>query len=480
MLCSQGFASPTPVQAASWPVAVIGRDCLGIAKTGSGKTLGYMLPAITHCHTERGATSKISMTLPLCLVCVPTRELALQVHEQAELFGRALGVRAVAVYGGAPKREQAEKLRAGCELVVGTPGRLLDLLDLHTAATSHGRAPTTMATGGGGGGGTCTSLSMASLLVLDEADRMLDMGFEPAIRRLSESMAKVLAGGCDRRQTLLYTATWNTCDAVRRVAAELLDEASLVRVSVGDGGEKLTANAAVAQSVRVVDGGEGKWSAFLELLAPLLPGGARCGERTLVFVNTRKLCHELSSYCWRAGVSCDTINGDRPQHEREAALREFRDGRITMLIATDVAARGLDIQRVERVINYDFPLGESGSHDYVHRIGRTGRAGASGAADTLVTPHDCRHAAELCRILRDAEQPVPAELEELTKLKPPRSHHGGRNKGAKRAAALAAAADGAADASAAKAGGGANPNAADDGDETAWVGAGQGASKWYR
>ena len=402
LLLKQGFSAPSAVQGASWPLAMAGRDVLAVAKTGSGKTLGYLLPALARCHAgwEKAGGH------PLCLVMSPTRELALQIQGEAVKFGAPLGCRAVAVYGGAPKWPQASALSRGCEIVIATPGRMMDMLDLHSSSNSpakggggKGGGKGGKGGGKGGGGNAATSLERCQMLVLDEADRMLDMGFEKDIRA-------IVAGMPPDRQTFLFTATWPK--AVQRVAADLLG-ASQCKVTVGSGGEKLTANKAVTQNVKVVTASD-KWATFVELLAPYKPGGAMAGTRAIIFANTKKDVNGIGQYLWDESFPVDTLSGDRSQREREDVIRHFRSGAVTIVVATDVAARGLDINGIERVINYDYPPGDGGSEDYIHRIGRTGRAGASGVADTLFTQADAKHAKEIVRILADAGQSVSSEL----------------------------------------------------------------------
>ncbi|KAK3281777.1 hypothetical protein CYMTET_10454 [Cymbomonas tetramitiformis] len=378
LLMKQNFPAPSAVQAAGWPLAVSGRDVLAIAKTGSGKTLGYLLPALTRCQAERTAAKGA----PTCLVMAPTRELVLQIQAEATRFGAAIGCKAVAVYGGAPKWGQVQQLQRGADIVIATPGRMMDMLDLH-----------------GAGAGPSTSLKACNMLVLDEADRMLDMGFEWDIRTIVWEMPTT-------RQTLLFSATWPK--AVQKVAADLL-QANRVKVTVGTGGNKLTANKSIEQRVQVVTE-SAKWDAFLKLLETFKPGAADAGKRVIVFSNTKRDVNWIGQHCWDNGFSVDTVSGDRTQSQRESVIKQFRAGSVTMVIATDVAARGLDINGIERVINYDFP----GPDDYIHRIGRTGRAGASGVADTLFTAGDRKHAKELARILEDAGQQVPAELKAFT------------------------------------------------------------------
>ena len=503
------FSEPTAIQGASWPMALSGRDVLAISRTGSGKTLAFLLPAIVRCVAERKAhpvAAERTLPSPVCLVMAPTRELVLQTTQQGELFGRALGVRTVAVYGGAPKWGQVNDLNVGCEIVVATPGRMLDMLDL--ASTSGfgvgGKRPVDGAghgthagmpggrSGGGSysgyssGDGQCCSLANCAILVLDEADRMLDMGFERDCHTIAAQVPKP-------RQVLLFSATWPV--GVQRVADALLSPRH-ARVTVGAVGNRLAANTSVQQHVRLV-APKDKWAAFVEILsalrrAPAPPklaavGNPKCtglgsaqngapkptsgsaslgeagvaaarataggssaaraerhAERILIFCNTRRDVNAIGAYLagpgglacnpttgdrtiWR----CDTISGDRSQKEREAAIKAFRSGEISVLVATDVAARGLDIAGIDHVINYDFPTGEGGAEEYVHRIGRTARAGATGTAHTLFTFADSRHAAALATLLADAGQPIPEGLTELGSAKRPRSHHGGRGVKAK-------------------------------------------------
>ena len=379
LLNRQGFAEPSAVQGAAWPIASRGLDLLAIAKTGSGKTLAFLLPALAlaaeHKNSSRGS--------PLALCMSPTRELALQICAEATKFGAAVGCRAVAVYGGAPKWAQASQLQRGCELIIATPGRMLDMLDMHNK-----------------GGNPVTSLASAKVLILDEADRMLDMGFEKDIRQIAECMP------ADRR-TMLFTATWPK--NVQKIAADLL-KPDRVKITVGNGGDKLTANKAVTQTVKVIEARE-KWTEFLKLMEEYKKDGPRHGQRVMIFCNTKKDVNGIGEHLWNEGYAADTVSGDRTQREREAVIAAFRRGSTTMVVCTDVAARGIDVQGVEAVVNYDFP--RDACDDYIHRIGRTGRAGAKGVAHTLFTRQDGRFAKELTRILEDADQTVPDELRAL-------------------------------------------------------------------
>jgi ATP-dependent RNA helicase DDX5/DBP2 len=381
LLNKQGFPSPSAVQGAAWPVSMTGTDVLAIAKTGSGKTLGYLLPALTiaaeHKHASKGS--------PLALCMSPTRELALQINQEAQKFGQPLGCRSVAVYGGAPKWGQASQLQRGCEIIIATPGRMLDMLDMHNK-----------------GGNPITNLNQCRVLILDEADRMLDMGFEKDIMQIVQCM-----GAASERQTLLFTATWPK--SVQRIASNLL-KPDRVKITVGNGGDKLTANKAVTQNVKVIEGRD-KWPELLKLMEEYKEGGPMHNKRVMIFCNTKKDVNGIGQHLWDEGYAADTVSGDRGQREREAVIAAFRRGTTTMVVCTDVAARGIDVTDVAAVINYDFP--RDACDDYIHRIGRTGRAGASGVAHTLFTRQDGRYAKELVQILTDADQNVSDALKQL-------------------------------------------------------------------
>ena len=374
ILCAQGFTVPSPVQAATWPIAVTGRDVLAIAKTGSGKTLGFLLPVLARCSAEKRA----AQGAPTALIMAPTRELALQIHAEAVKFGAPSGLRAVAVYGGAKKPPQIKKIQHGCELIVGTPGRIKDIL-------MRDRTP------------VCSLLSF-SMLVLDEADRMLDMGFERDIRNI---VWKVFG---DRvKQTFFYSATWPL--DVQGVASDLL--VNEVKVTVGKGGNRLTASTSVTQRVHVIDPSQ-RMPKFQELMSAFQRGSVDCGKRVIVFANRKVTVKKLSKWCNNNGLRCDTMSGDRSQSQRESTIRKFREGSVTVVVATDVASRGLDIKGIERVINYELPM--DNFMDYVHRIGRTGRAGATGIADSLFTNGDRVNSQALIKLMKDAGQVVPVEL----------------------------------------------------------------------
>ncbi|XVE67901.1 hypothetical protein DITRI_Ditri09bG0025200 [Diplodiscus trichospermus] len=359
-----GFSAPTPIQAQSWPIALQGKDIVAIAKTGSGKTLGYLIPGFMHlkrCHND-------PQMGPTVLVLSPTRELATQIQDEALKFGKSSRISCTCLYGGAPKGPQLREIERGVDIVVATPGRLNDILEMRRI-----------------------SLHQVSYLVLDEADRMLDMGFEPQIRKIVKEVPT-------RRQTLMYTATWPR--EVRKIAADLL--VNPVQVNIGNIDE-LVANKSITQYVEVLSPME-KHRRLEQILR-----SQEQGSKIIIFCSTKKMCDQLARNLSRQ-FGAAAIHGDKSQADRDYVLSQFRNGRSPVLVATDVAARGLDIKDIRVVINYDFP---TGVEDYVHRIGRTGRAGATGLAYTFFGEQDSKHASDLIKVLEGANQRVPAELRDM-------------------------------------------------------------------
>ncbi|XP_059292045.1 ATP-dependent RNA helicase-like protein DB10 isoform X1 [Lycium ferocissimum] len=359
-----GFSAPTPIQAQSWPIALQGRDIVAIAKTGSGKTLGYLIPGFIHLQNRR-SNPQLGPTI---LILSPTRELATQIQAEAVKFGKSSRISCTCLYGGAPKGPQLRELSRGVDIVVATPGRLNDILEMRRV-----------------------SLGQVSYLVLDEADRMLDMGFEPQIRKIVKELPK-------QRQTLMYTATWPK--GVRKIAADLL--VNSVQVNIGNVDE-LVANKSITQHIEVLMPME-KQRRVEQILRSKEPG-----SKIIIFCSTKKMCDQLSRNLTR-NFGAAAIHGDKSQSERDYVLSQFRTGRSPVLVATDVAARGLDIKDIRVVINFDFP---TGIEDYVHRIGRTGRAGASGLAYTFFSDQDSKHALDLVKVLEGANQSVPTELRDM-------------------------------------------------------------------
>ncbi|GER38485.1 ATP-dependent RNA helicase dbp2 [Striga asiatica] len=362
-----GFVEPTPIQSQGWPMALSGRDLIGIAETGSGKTLSYLLPAFVHVSAQ---PRLVQGEGPIVLVVAPTRELAVQIQEEAVKFGSYANIRSTCIYGGAPKGPQIRDLKQGVEIVIATPGRLIDMLE-----AQH------------------TNLKRVTYLVLDEADRMLDMGFEPQIRKIISQIRP-------DRQTLYWSATWPR--EVEKLARQFLRNPYKVII----GSPELKANQSIHQVVEVMTDLE-KYRRLIRLLTDMMNG-----SKILIFVETKKGCDQVTRQLRMDGWPALSIHGDKSQDERDWVLAEFKNGRSPIMIATDVAARGLDVKDIKCVVNYDFP---SSLEDYVHRIGRTGRAGAVGTAFTFFTHANVKYARELVKILQQAGQVVPPQLAALSR-----------------------------------------------------------------
>ncbi|KAD4889026.1 hypothetical protein E3N88_21099 [Mikania micrantha] len=369
-----GFNEPTPIQSQGWPMALKGRDLIGIAETGSGKTLSYLLPAFVHVAAQPSLAHGDG---PIVLVLAPTRELAVQIQEEAGKFGSHSRIRSTCIYGGAPKGPQIRDLQGGVEIVIGTPGRLIDMLE-----AQH------------------TNLRRVTYLVLDEADRMLDMGFEPQIRKIITQIRP-------DRQTLYWSATWPK--EVESLARQFL--CNPYKVTIGS--PVLKANQSINQIVEIVTDVE-KYTRLIRLLKEMMDG-----NRILIFVETKKGCDQVTRQLRMDGWPALSIHGDKSQDERDWVLAEFKSGRSLIMTATDVAARGLDVKGIKCVINYDFP---TSLEDYVHRIGRTGRAGAKGIAVTFFTHSNAKHAKELVKILQEAGQVVPVALSSMSQAMIPGAH----------------------------------------------------------
>lgn len=366
--CCKGFEKPSPIQSRAWPFLLDGRDLIGIAATGSGKTLAFGIPAIMHVMNKRKSKGSSKGRNPLCLMLSPTRELAQQISDVLCDAGKSCGVESVCLYGGTNKQPQITALKSGIDIVIGTPGRIQDLVEM----------------------GICR-LQEVSFVVLDEADRMLDMGFEQIVR-------SILGQTCSARQMVMFSATWPL--AVHHLAQEFMDP-NPVKVVVGS--EDLSANHDVMQIVEVLD----ERLRDKRLLALLEKYHKSQKNRVLVFVLYKWETTRVEKMLQQGGWKAVSISGDKSQHERTKALSLFKNGSCPLMIATDVAARGLDIPDVEVVINFSFPLT---LEDYVHRIGRTGRAGKKGVAHTFFTHLNKGLAGELVNVLREAGQVVPDDL----------------------------------------------------------------------
>ncbi len=330
----QGYIDPTPIQTQAIPIVLEGRDLLAGAQTGTGKTAAFVLPMLERLHARRASGPRCVRAL----VVVPTRELALQVEQSVRTYGAHRPVRSTAIYGGVSMERQVRALRAGAEIVVATPGRLLD----------HVRQGT-------------VDLSRVEILVLDEADRMLDMGFIPDIRRILGLLPA-------ERQSLLFSATF--APPIRRLAEELLRDPASV-----DAAPRNTTVPAIAQVIHPVDRGRKR-----QLLSHLVR--SREVEQVLVFTRTKRGADRLAEQLSSDGISASAIHGNKSQSQRVRALGGFKEGRTQVLVATDIAARGLDIEALPHVVNFEPP---TVPEDYVHRIGRTGRAGQEGLATSLVS-----------------------------------------------------------------------------------------------
>jgi ATP-dependent RNA helicase RhlE len=342
-VADKGYATPTPIQREAIPAVLAGRDVLAGAQTGTGKTAAFVLPILQRLAAQQGSA-------PRALVLTPTRELAAQVAESAEQYGRHTSVRTMVIFGGVSERPQIEGLRAGCDLLVATPGRLLDLAQQGVL-----------------------DLSRVQCCVLDEADRMLDMGFIHAIRRILKLLPR-------ERQNLMFSATYSA--EIRDLAARLLRDPVHVEVAP----RNATAERIEQQVYHVPK--EHK----RHLLAHLIENGN--WQQVLVFTRTKHGANRLTQQLQGRGITAAAIHGNKSQGARVRALSDFKDNRITALVATEVAARGLDIRELPHVVNYELP---HVPEDYVHRIGRTARAGSSGSAVSLVS-------ADEAPLLRDIEK----------------------------------------------------------------------------
>ena len=349
----QGYTIPTPVQQQAIPLVLAGRDLMGRAQTGTGKTAAFALPMLELLRRHANTSFSPARHPVRALILAPTRELAVQVGDSFRTYGARIPLRYAVVYGGVPIEPQLRELRAGVEILVATPGRLLD----HAGQRS-------------------VNLSQVEILVLDEADRMLDMGFIADIRRIIEMLPR-------RRQNLMFSATFSA--EIRRLAQSLLHDPASVDVE-----PQYTSAESVDQVVYLVDAARKR-----ELLGTLVR--SRNLRQVLVFTRTKVQAGRLASQLDRDGIEAVAIHGDRTQPERERALAAFKQGEVRVLVATDVAARGLDIDDLPLVVNFELP---HTAQDYVHRIGRTGRAGLTGQAISLAAPEEEEYLREVNRMLK--------------------------------------------------------------------------------
>jgi ATP-dependent RNA helicase RhlE len=349
----EGYTEPTPIQAQAIPPILERRDIMGCAQTGTGKTAGFTLPMLQILAPHANSSPSPARHPIRALILTPTRELAAQVAESVKTYGKHLPLRSTMVYGGVDIKPQKEALHGGVEILIATPGRLLDHLEQKTV-----------------------NLSRVEILVLDEADRMLDMGFLPDIKRILNALPK-------QRQTLLFSATFS--EEIRKLAKEMLRSPTLIEVA-----RRNTPSEVITHSVYEVPASRKR-----ALLAHLIR--TREMKQVLVFVRMKRDANKLARELDRDAIKATAIHSDRSQAEREQALADFKAGQATVLVATDIAARGLDIEQLPFVINYELPYTPE---DYVHRIGRTGRAGMSGEAISLMSADEARLLGDIEKLLK--------------------------------------------------------------------------------
>jgi ATP-dependent RNA helicase RhlE len=358
----EGYTEPTPIQAQAIPLVLQGRDVLAAAQTGTGKTAAFTLPILERLRVHANTSFSPARHPVRALMVTPTRELAMQIAESVEAYGRHVPLRSTVVYGGVPIDPQIKALLGGIEILVATPGRLMDHVGQRTV-----------------------NLTQVEILVLDEADRMLDMGFIPDIR-------KIVALLPSRRQNLLFSATFS--EEIRRLSQEFLRDPATVEVAA-----RMAVAESVEQILYPVDRDRKE-----DLLIHLIRRDRM--EQVLVFTRTKIAASRLASYLDRRGVAAVAIHSDRSQPERTRALEDFKRGEVTCLVATDVASRGLDIEELPYVVNFELPFEPQ---DYIHRIGRTGRAGSTGIAISLVCTDEVELLKGVQRILKKA---IPYQVAE--------------------------------------------------------------------
>ncbi|CAF4186599.1 unnamed protein product, partial [Adineta steineri] len=375
------FSTPTSIQTQAIPSALSGRDIIGIAKTGSGKTGAFVWPALVHIMAQEQLKVDDG---PIVLILAPTRELAQQIHLECKKYGKPYNINSCCAFGGGNMHEQIMACKEGCEILVCTPGRLIDLVKKKG-----------------------TNLQRVTYVVFDEADRMFDMGFEPQVRSIADHIRP-------DRQCLLFSATFKK--KVERLARDILTDP--IRIVQGEVGE---ANQDVLQIVHIVSNGPAKWTWLLSKLVELTVLG-----KVLIFVTRKDNCAELARNLKENGFTAGLIHGDMAQFDRSQVISDFKKKDIPILVATDVAARGLDIPSIKTVVNYDIAR-DIDTH--THRIGRTGRAGEKGTAYTLLTPADKDFAPNLVRNLENANQSVSLDLLNMamqtSNFANSRSRHGG-------------------------------------------------------
>jgi len=397
-LSEQGYENPTPIQQQAIPLALAGHDLLAGAQTGTGKTAAFGLPLLQHLGTSPQAVGN-GPRKPRALILAPTRELATQVHDSLRGYSKYLRIPSAVIYGGVGMGNQLDALRRGVDMVIACPGRLIDHIERRSI-----------------------DLSGIEVLILDEADRMLDMGFLPSIKRILAKLPR------QNRQTLLFSATFP--ESIKQLAMEFMRNPREVQVTPQN-----TVAETIAHRVHPVDTARKR-----ELLLHLLGQDVRV--QTLVFAKTKHGSDKLATHLEKAGIQAAAIHGNKSQGQRLRALGDFKSGKVKVLVATDIAARGIDIDQLPRVINYDLPMV---AEDYVHRIGRTGRNGSTGEALSLVSQDDAKYLRQIVRLLgRDMEirdlpgfepqvpirwgNSAPGKAEQPGGDRPPRKGAGGRGR----------------------------------------------------
>ncbi|CAG8473102.1 10632_t:CDS:10 [Acaulospora colombiana] len=364
------FEKPTPIQSQAIPAIMAGRDVIGVAKTGSGKTIAFLLPMFRHIKDQRPLDQ---MEGPIAIIMTPTRELAVQIHKECKHFLKGLNLRAVCAYGGSPIKDQIAELKRGAEIIVCTPGRMIDLLCANS--------------------GRVTNLKRVTYLVLDEADRMFDMGFEPQVMKIVNNVRP-------DRQTVLFSATFPR--QMESLARKVLKKP--LEITVGG-------RSVVAQDVTQIVEVREESTKFVRLLEIL---GQQYNDdpdaRTLIFVDRQEAADNLLRDLIRKGYPCMSLHGGKDQLDRDSTIADFKSGVCQLLIATSVAARGLDVKQLKLVINFECP---NHMEDYVHRVGRTGRAGNKGTAYTFITPEQDRYAMDIVKALKLSGAHVIPELQKL-------------------------------------------------------------------
>ena len=352
-ITEEGYTNPTPIQAQAIPIVLSGKDLMGGAQTGTGKTAAFTLPLLQRILPFASPSPSPARHPVRILMLAPTRELAIQVHESVKTYSKYVPIRSLCAYGGVDIKPQIEEIRAGIEVLVATPGRLLDLVEQK-----------------------CLNFGSVQALVLDEADRMLDMGFIPDVTRIISLLPK-------QRQSLLFSATFS--DEIKKLADRMLQSPVLIEVA-----RRKTVSETITHRVHPV-AADAKRALLVKLL--------RSSEfnQVLVFTRTKIETNKLARELQRAGIAADSIHGDKSQLDRLKALEAFKDGSTLVLVATDVAARGLDIDELPHVINFELP---HTPEDYIHRIGRTGRAGKQGTAISLVSAHEVQYLVDIEKLIK--------------------------------------------------------------------------------